>query len=94
MFVDFRERTIQNTVPSILLLGRIFAKEAQAQAYVDVYTREMQKVYTLYAQGYSLTDLLVPPSTPRRVAPVVEVTPGMPTAQVLAWELCRRGPPQ
>jgi hypothetical protein len=41
-----------------------------------------------------LTDLLAPPSTPRRVAPVVEVTPGMPTAQVLAWELCRRGPPQ
>ncbi|MEV0345067.1 hypothetical protein AB0H88_04830 [Nonomuraea sp. NPDC050680] len=41
-----------------------------------------------------LTDLLVPTSTPRRVAPVVAVTSGMPAAQVLAWELCRRGPPQ
>lgn len=46
VFIDFRERTIQNTVPSILLLGRIFGKEAAAQAYVDAYTREMQKVYT------------------------------------------------
>src|SRR6202008_1805874 len=46
VFVDFRERTLQNTVPSMLLLGRIFGKEAAAQAYVDVYTREMQKVYT------------------------------------------------
>ncbi|WP_167620166.1 ABC transporter substrate-binding protein [Paracoccus ravus] len=45
VFVDFRERPTQNTVPSVLLLGRIFGKEAQAQAFVDYYTAQMRRVY-------------------------------------------------
>lgn len=45
VFVDFRERPTQNTVPSVLLLGRIFGKEAQAQAFADFYMAEMRKVY-------------------------------------------------
>jgi iron complex transport system substrate-binding protein len=45
VFVDFRERATQNTVPSILLLGRIFGKEAQAQAFADFYMAQMRRVY-------------------------------------------------
>ena len=47
VFVDFRERPTQNTVPSMLLLGRIFGKEAQAQEFVDYYMRQMRKVYNV-----------------------------------------------
>jgi iron complex transport system substrate-binding protein len=45
VFVDFRERPTQNTVPSILLLGRIFGKEAAAQAFADYYMAQMRRVY-------------------------------------------------
>lgn len=47
VFVDFRERPTQNTVPSMLLLGRIFGKEAQAQEFVDYYMRQMRKIYNV-----------------------------------------------
>lgn len=47
VFVDFRERPTQNTVPSILLLGRIFGKEAAAQEFADFYMAEMRKVYNV-----------------------------------------------
>jgi iron complex transport system substrate-binding protein len=47
VFVDFRERPTQNTVPSILLLGRIFGKEAEAQAFADFYMSEMRRVYNV-----------------------------------------------
>lgn len=45
VFVDFRERPTQNTVPSVLLLGRIFGKEAQSQAFADYYMEQMRRVY-------------------------------------------------
>lgn len=47
VFVDFRERPTQNTVPSVLLLGRIFGKEAEAQAFADFYTAQMRRVYNV-----------------------------------------------
>lgn len=47
VFVDFRERPTQNTVPSMLLLGRIFGKEAEAQAFVDFYMQQMRRVYNV-----------------------------------------------
>jgi iron complex transport system substrate-binding protein len=47
VFVDFRERPTQNTVPSILLLGRIFAKEAEAQAFADYYMAQMRRIYNV-----------------------------------------------
>jgi len=47
VFVDFRERPTQNTVPSILLLGRIFGKEAQAQEFADFYMAQMRRVYNV-----------------------------------------------
>lgn len=47
VFVDFRERPTQNTVPSILLLGRIFGKEAAAQEFADFYMAQMRRVYNV-----------------------------------------------
>lgn len=47
VFVDFRERPTQNTVPSMILLGRVFGKEAQAQAFVDYYLQQMRRVYNV-----------------------------------------------
>ncbi len=39
--VDFRQQPLETTVPSILLLGRLFGKEAAAQCLVDYYTEQM-----------------------------------------------------
>lgn len=47
VFVDFRERPTQNTVPSVLLLGRIFGKEAAAQEFADFYLAQMRRVYNV-----------------------------------------------
>lgn len=52
VFVDFRERPTQNTVPSMLLLGRLFGREAQAQEFVDFYMQQMRRVYNV---TYKLT---------------------------------------
>jgi hypothetical protein len=40
-----------------------------------------------------LTGRLAPPWAPERRRLVTAVPPGVPAAQVLAWALCRRGPP-
>ena len=50
VFADFRQRPAQHTVPSILLLGRVFAKQAAAAELIDFYVTEMQKVYSVVEQ--------------------------------------------
>ncbi len=45
VFVDFRERPFENTIPSIALMGRLFDKEALAQEVTDFYTAELNRVY-------------------------------------------------
>jgi len=47
IFIDFRERPTQNTVPSMMLLGRVFDREPQAQAFVDYYLQQMRRVYNV-----------------------------------------------
>ena len=49
LFVDFRQRPTQNTVPSILLMGRVFDREDEAQAFVDYYLQQMRVVYNRVA---------------------------------------------
>ena len=49
VFVDFRQRPTQNAIPSILLLGKIFDKQAEASALIDFYVQQMQKVYARVA---------------------------------------------
>lgn len=44
IFVDFRKRPTQNTVPSLLLMGRIFDKQDEAQKFVDYYIVQMRRV--------------------------------------------------
>jgi iron complex transport system substrate-binding protein len=46
LFIDWREDPSQNTVPSLLLLGRILDREEQAHAFADFYLRHMRLVYT------------------------------------------------
>ena len=49
LFVDFRQRPTQNTVPSVLLMGRVMDRQIQAQAFVDYYIRQMRQVYSRVA---------------------------------------------
>ncbi|AGH81389.1 iron ABC transporter substrate-binding protein [Psychromonas sp. CNPT3] len=44
VFVDFRQRPTQNTIPSLLLLGKVLDREKQANEFVDYYITQMRKV--------------------------------------------------
>ena len=47
IFIDFRERPTQNAVPSMMLLGRVFDRQDQAQEFVDYYTQQMRRIYNV-----------------------------------------------
>ena len=59
LFVDFRQRPTQNTVPSILLLGRVMDREQRAQAFVDYYLQQMRVVYNRVANKPETEKLVV-----------------------------------
>lgn len=44
VFVDFRKRPTQNTVPSLQLMGRVFDKQDEAQSFIDYYVKQMRRV--------------------------------------------------
>ncbi|MEM1162356.1 MAG: ABC transporter substrate-binding protein, partial [Pseudomonadota bacterium] len=44
VFIDFRRNTTENTVPSLLILGRILGEEKNAAEFIDFYIAEMRKV--------------------------------------------------
>jgi len=44
VFIDFRQKPMKNTLPSIKLLGELFDNAAKAQSFIDVYQTEMNKV--------------------------------------------------
>ncbi len=46
VFVDFREKLTENTIPSLTLLGEIFGKEKEAAEFRNFYLRETRKVMT------------------------------------------------
>lgn len=46
IFVDFRQDPTQNTIPSIQLLGRIFDKRDEADAFSDYYQSQMKLIYS------------------------------------------------
>ena len=50
VFVDFRQDPTQNTIPSIQLLGRIFGKRDEADAFSDFYQRQMKLIYGRVSQ--------------------------------------------
>lgn len=43
--IDFRQQPLETTVPSILLLGRLWGEEAAAQALVDYYTQQINIIF-------------------------------------------------
>lgn len=44
VFIDFRRDPTANTIPSMLLLGRLLEEETSAAAFIDFYVSEMRKV--------------------------------------------------
>ncbi|MEO9517594.1 MAG: ABC transporter substrate-binding protein [Paracoccaceae bacterium] len=46
IFVDFRQDPTQNTMPSLQLLGRIFDKRDEADAFGDYYQAQMKLIYS------------------------------------------------
>ncbi len=44
VFIDFRQNPTENTVPSMLLLGRVLNAEERAAEFIDFYIAEMRKV--------------------------------------------------
>lgn len=50
VFIDFRQDPTQNTVPSIQLLGRIFDKRDEADAFSDYYQSQMKTIYSRVEQ--------------------------------------------
>lgn len=44
VFIDFRQKPMVNTLPSIKLLGQIFNNTNEAQAFINFYQTEMEKV--------------------------------------------------
>ncbi|MEM8691363.1 MAG: ABC transporter substrate-binding protein [Pseudomonadota bacterium] len=50
VFIDFRRNATENTVPSLLILGRIFGEEAGAAEFIDFYIAEMRKVTNVVDQ--------------------------------------------
>ena len=55
LFIDFRIRPLQNTVPSLLMMGRVFDKQDVAQEFVDFYTQQIRRV-TNVVSGYANED--------------------------------------
>lgn len=43
-FVDFRRNATENTVPSLLLMGRILGEEKRTAEFIDFYIAQMRKV--------------------------------------------------
>lgn len=44
VFVDFRMHPSENTIPSLQLMGKVFAKEAKADEFVDFYRAQISQV--------------------------------------------------
>lgn len=44
VFVDFRQRPTQNTVPSLLMLGKVLGREKEANTFIDYYVAQMRAV--------------------------------------------------
>ena len=44
--IDYRQFPLENTVPSTILLGRLFGQEERAQEIVDFYLQQVNKVYS------------------------------------------------
>jgi iron complex transport system substrate-binding protein len=46
IFVDFRQDPTQNVLPSVLLLGKVFDRDKQAEAFANYYMMQTRRLYT------------------------------------------------
>lgn len=44
LFIDFIGKPLENTVPSLAILGQLLGREAEAKAYIDFYNSHMERV--------------------------------------------------
>jgi iron complex transport system substrate-binding protein len=51
LFIDFIGRPLENTTPSLAILGRLLGRETEAQAYIDFYNSHVQRVADRLAQA-------------------------------------------
>ncbi|MDF3414650.1 ABC transporter substrate-binding protein [Sulfitobacter sp. M57] len=49
-FVDFRRNATENTVPSLLIMGRILGEEKRAAEFIDFYIGQMRRVTNVVDQ--------------------------------------------
>lgn len=47
IFVDFRRNPTENTIPSMLMLGRVLGEEKNASEFIDFYIKQMRRVTNL-----------------------------------------------
>ncbi len=47
--IDFRQYPLENTVPSVALMGRVLGQEERAQEFTDFYTQNVNLVYSRIA---------------------------------------------
>ncbi len=45
IFVDYELHPVENTLPSIALLGKVLGQTARAQAYIDFYQQRLDKIH-------------------------------------------------
>ncbi|MGJ5647212.1 ABC transporter substrate-binding protein [Morganella morganii] len=50
IFIDFRQYPLQNTMPSMTLLGQVFGQEKQAAAFNDFYRQRLNLIRSRVAQ--------------------------------------------
>lgn len=50
VFIDFRRNATENTVPSLLLLGRLLGQEKRTAEFLDFYIQQMRKVTNVVDQ--------------------------------------------
>lgn len=50
LFIDFSQQPLRNTPRSLRLLGELLGREPQAQAFIDYYQAELDKVQQLVAE--------------------------------------------
>ncbi len=44
VFIDFRKSATTNTIPSLLILGKVLGEQENAQEFIDFYIQQMNKV--------------------------------------------------
>ena len=51
VFVDYELHPVENTVPSIALLGKVLGQRERAQAYIDFYQQRLDKIHQRLAKA-------------------------------------------